>query len=105
MKEPVRVGVQLLRALELFHALGGLLVAQAHALFTPLGPAAMMPTLLDDRAAAQRERSAVGSAFRGEQPLSPRRAAARSWRRRRSSQDMPRSGPSTAPSPHLGKSS
>ena len=30
-EEPVRVGVRLLRAVELFHALGGLLEAQAHA--------------------------------------------------------------------------
>ena len=30
-EEPVRVGVLLLRAVELFHALGGLLEAQAHA--------------------------------------------------------------------------
>ena len=29
-EEPVRVGVLLLRAVELFHALGGLLEAQAH---------------------------------------------------------------------------
>ena len=31
----------------------------------------MMSTLRDDSAAAQPERSAAGSAFRGEQPLSP----------------------------------
>ena len=31
-EEPARVGVLLLRAVELFHALGGLLEAQAHAM-------------------------------------------------------------------------
>ena len=46
-------------------------------LFTPLGPAAMMFTLRDDSAAAQPERSAAGSAFWCEQPLSPRRTARR----------------------------
>ena len=30
-KEPVRIDVLLLRGVELFHALGGLLIAQAHA--------------------------------------------------------------------------
>ena len=38
-EEPVRVGVLLLRAVDLFHALGGLLVAQAHAMQEPLDPA------------------------------------------------------------------
>ena len=37
-EEPVRVGVLLLRAVELFHALGGLLVAQAHAMQELLDP-------------------------------------------------------------------
>ena len=37
-EEPVRVGVLLLRAVELFQALGGLLVAQAHAMQEPLDP-------------------------------------------------------------------
>ena len=37
-EEPVRVGVLLLRAVELFHAPGGLLAAQAHATQEPLHP-------------------------------------------------------------------
>ena len=40
-EQPVRVGVRLLRAVELFHALGGLLVAQAHA----VGRAIRTPSL------------------------------------------------------------
>ena len=36
--QPVRVGVLLLSAVELFHALGGLLVAQAHATQKLLDP-------------------------------------------------------------------
>ena len=62
----------------------------------------MMSTLRDDSAAAQPERSAVGSTFRGEQPLSSRRAA-RSFVAKASY--TLRSGPDKAPSPHLGKSS
>ena len=38
-EQPMRVGVLLLRAVELFHALGGLLVAQAHVMQEPLHPA------------------------------------------------------------------
>ena len=37
-EQSVRVGVLLLRAVELFHALGGLLVAQAHAVEEPSDP-------------------------------------------------------------------
>ena len=40
-EQPVRVGVRLLRTVELFHALGGLLVAQAHA----VGRAIRTPSL------------------------------------------------------------
>ena len=47
-EQPVRVGVRLLRAVELFHALGGLLVAQAHAVgraIRTVGPWARPPVL------------------------------------------------------------
>ena len=37
-EEPVRVGVLLLRTVELFHALGGLLVAQVHAVQELIDP-------------------------------------------------------------------
>ena len=37
-EQPVRVGLLLLRAVELFHALGGLLVAQVHAVEEPSNP-------------------------------------------------------------------
>ena len=37
-EEAVRVGVLLLRAVDLFHALGGLLAAQTHAVLTQSSP-------------------------------------------------------------------